>query len=745
MKRILILSVLSLFVCVLLANDFMQPAQVAKDGYYRGMRGGSRSAFRDQDPAPEYSFIPNGNGDDTTFLIASYLDYQPFSYNGYNLRLQPEISMPYYYPAGGMFVTYMCSENTIYENGRRAFYSYLNPDGTLYYSGPLNLYTSPPVREGFTSCAIDPFTGDPFAVWHAVVEEDLSYDSHITYELYHATGNSSSWLQPFILFDNPEMSAPLTGHDNDEFIWPQVWVGPSPLEGYRRVHTYGNNYPAPGAPGHYNSLYLYADFDADSLLYSSHLDWTVKTFPYFDYMQYEDIDRVNKDLVVSEVDGQVVFVGSIGDSLMAMYSDDYGETFTLYTQDIKQPLTNPTYENDPTTYLWYDDPPTNTTPSEMYIVPSNDLSHYNCVFTDNHTKVQWMGGVNYNKLVLINGDPPQYMPAYIYPKIFSFDTVTGDFSFYDLDVQDTDPGDDHLAVAFDLDDDGEVDEYYDDGEPVVVMSCPSWFYNAAGEWQDSYFHESNCKMVANENWVVCVWHDSAKLQNAFYEVLGYDGWVKQPEIAIVISDDSGETWSDIRYINANPNDNVIDPVNHYDDNYAPEFEDMLPVSISLGDELEILSNTPDNYHAKLHFVFDDDGDYGSFSNDQITNPGTLTLGSLTYAALDLEFQEAWEATSTHENTVTPAAGHLAQNYPNPFNPSTIIAYNMIEAGKVSIEVFNIKGQKVRTLINEHMTVGNHDVTWDGKDTNNKSVSSGIYFYKMKSGNYVSTKKMILMK
>ena len=602
------------------------------------------------------------------------------------------------------------------------------------------------MREGFTSCAIDPVTADPFAVWHAVVEEDLSYDSHITYGQYHAAASSASWIQPFILFDNPEMSAPLTGHDNDEFIWPQIHIGPSPLAGHRRVHAYGNNYPAAGAPANYNSLYLYADFDAEALLYSSHLDWTVKTFPYFDDMNYNDIDRVNKDMIVSKIDGKVVFVGSVGDSLMAMYSDDYGETFTKYTQDIKQPLTNPTYENNPTIYLWYDDPPTNTIPSEMYIVPSNDLSHYNCVFTDYHTKVQWMSGVNYNKLFLINNNPPQYMPAYIYPKIFTFDTVTGEFSFYDIDVQDSDPADDHMAVAFDLDDDGEVDEYYEDGEPVVVMSCPSWFFNASGEWQDAYFHEGNSKMISNGNWVVCVWHDGAKLQNAFYEVPGYDGWVKQPEIAIVISDDNGATWSDIRYINANPEDAIIDSTNHYDGNYAPEFEDMLPVNVSLGDKLEILSNTPGNYHAKLHFVFNDDSDYGSFANSDITGNGTLALGSLTYAAIDLEFQEEWfSPVSNDENTVTPAIGHLAQNYPNPFNPTTTIAYNMIEAGEVTIEVFNIKGQKVKTLVNEHITAGDHNIVWDGKDSNSKSVSSGIYFYKMKSGNYVSTKKMILMK
>ncbi|MBC8414989.1 MAG: T9SS type A sorting domain-containing protein [Candidatus Cloacimonetes bacterium] len=736
MKRVLILLILSLFICTLLANDFMQPAQIAKSDYYQGMRFGRRSAFRDQDPPPEYSFIQNGDCEDTTYLIDSYYDYMPFSYNGHNLRLQPETSMPYGYPADGIFVTYMCSETSALMTDRRAFYSYLNPDGTLYYSGAINVY--PPIRhEGYTSCAIDPVTGDPFAVWHARVEPDNTFDCLMSYELFHASGSSGNWIEPFILFDNPEMSQPYTGASNDAFLWPQVWVGPSPLAGHRRVHAYANNAVPNSAIHHnYNSLYGYADFNADSLLFSSHLDWTVQSLSYFDYMHYNDIDRVNKDLIVSEVDGKVAFFGSAGDSLFAMYSDDYGDTFTKYTQQLKQPMDNPTNQNPPYDPVWTND---DGSAAEMFILPSNDLSHFNGVFTDNHTKVQWMSGVNYNSAENIAQDV--YWPAYIYPKIFTFDINTGEFSFYDLDVQDTDPGDDHLAVAFDLNDDGIVDEYDDEGWPIVVMSCPSWFFNTEGGWQEAYFHESNCKMVSNWDWVVCVWHDSSKLQAAFYEEPGYDGWVKESEICIVISDDNGATWSDIRYINANPNDNVIDPVNHYDGNYAPELEDMIPVDVSLGDKLEILSNTPGNYHAKLHFVFNDDNDYGSAAGST-TNSGLLNGGSLRYAAIDLEFQPT---SSADDMTVTPAACHLSQNYPNPFNPSTTIAYNITEPGKVSIEVFNIKGQKVKTLVNDHMTAGNHNVTWDGKDANNKSVSSGIYFYKLIAGRSEKVKKMILLK
>ena len=99
----------------------------------------------------------------------------------------------------------------------------------------------------------------------------------------------------------------------------------------------------------------------------------------------------------------------------------------------------------------------------------------------------------------------------------------------------------------------------------------------------------------------------------------------------------------------------------------------------------------------------------------------------------------------NSNNVNVVTTELLGNYPNPFNPETTLSYNLREAGAVTLDIFNIKGQKVKTLINENQSSGNHTVVWNGKDDNNRSVASGVYFYKMRSGTYSSTKKMILMK
>ncbi len=98
-----------------------------------------------------------------------------------------------------------------------------------------------------------------------------------------------------------------------------------------------------------------------------------------------------------------------------------------------------------------------------------------------------------------------------------------------------------------------------------------------------------------------------------------------------------------------------------------------------------------------------------------------------------------------DSQASPVLNGLAQNYPNPFNPETSITYSMQKAGNVTLDIFNLKGQKVKSLVNGYQEKGNHTIAWNGTDESGKSVSSGVYFYKMKSGQYTSSRKMILMK
>ena len=93
----------------------------------------------------------------------------------------------------------------------------------------------------------------------------------------------------------------------------------------------------------------------------------------------------------------------------------------------------------------------------------------------------------------------------------------------------------------------------------------------------------------------------------------------------------------------------------------------------------------------------------------------------------------------------PSNFALNQNYPNPFNPTTEIEYSIAASGIYSINIYNILGQKVRTLVNKNHSVGNYKLQWDGTDNNHQQVGSGIYFYSLKGDRVSLTKKMILLK
>ncbi|MCK5051915.1 MAG: carboxypeptidase regulatory-like domain-containing protein [Candidatus Cloacimonetes bacterium] len=126
--------------------------------------------------------------------------------------------------------------------------------------------------------------------------------------------------------------------------------------------------------------------------------------------------------------------------------------------------------------------------------------------------------------------------------------------------------------------------------------------------------------------------------------------------------------------------------------------------------------------------------------------GDVSSGS-DCAWLDyISFPPTGIAHASNENVLLKVK--LISNYPNPFNPSTTIAFetNTQNIENTEIIIYNLKGQKVKVFNSfSNIGLGTSEVVWDGTDENNKQVSSGVYFYKLKSGNYMNTKKMLLLK
>ena len=88
---------------------------------------------------------------------------------------------------------------------------------------------------------------------------------------------------------------------------------------------------------------------------------------------------------------------------------------------------------------------------------------------------------------------------------------------------------------------------------------------------------------------------------------------------------------------------------------------------------------------------------------------------------------------------------ISQNYPNPFNLSTTIRYTIPTRSTVTIFIYNIMGQKVNTIVDETKRAGSHTAYWDGTDKAGKVVSTGVYFYRLHAGDFVETKRMLLLK
>ncbi len=123
--------------------------------------------------------------------------------------------------------------------------------------------------------------------------------------------------------------------------------------------------------------------------------------------------------------------------------------------------------------------------------------------------------------------------------------------------------------------------------------------------------------------------------------------------------------------------------------------------------------------------------------DNISSPAQTM-----YADLIVGFSAG---TQNGEDPLVPVTIELSQNYPNPFNPNTTISFTTSGPTRVRLEIYNLIGQKVRTLLDGNVDLGTASVTWDGCDAGGHEAASGIYFYRLTAGNAEQVKKMILLR
>ena len=658
---------------------------------------------------PNYEFIV-----EPTELMETWYDYMPGSYNSIPIRIQPETSQPYGFPAGGVYIVFHAQETATAE--RKVYYSYLDSEGNLVST---SLISTNDVRQGYSGVDIDPISCDPIATWHAGVEPDGSFDCLLSTDLFHEYGSPAHWTDEFIVIDNPEVGFPLTGFDDDEFIWPAVHIsGSSPLGGdYRRVYVTANNFSSqpPSYMQCQNVIIGYADILSSDLLDLSSAEWNYRTIEQMNaWNTVPPYIRAFKSCAV--FDNIVVYAGYLTDydnnvcDVFIFVNENYGEgPFEYYSESYFFPQWCPF-----------------TPPVEMRheIMFSN---HMNVIIKDGGSKTTWTGAMGIT--IDAGTGPGYYYPAWcmIYPKEFVFDLNTHEFSFKDLYIEGANPDDNIPMCPWDLNEDGIVDSFSVTSEPLWVKNWPIYYPDGNAAFNENYF-----KTAQNENWMVSVWSDGTKAARFFHGNSAFAAWEATPEIAIIISADNGQTWSQPILLNANE---------------TPEMAEQIPCYVYPGDVIEIISNTPGNYHGKVHLFYLDDNDFGSYIQGNGLNNG----GLLTYASLDIEFPDAWGVSTENEEIPQPQLTMF--NYANAFNPSTTISFNLTaeNAEHAEIEIYNIKGQKVKTLeCGESLStiadgVG-YSIMWDGTDTNNQPVGSGVYLYKLKvNDKTVAARKCILLK
>lgn len=98
-----------------------------------------------------------------------------------------------------------------------------------------------------------------------------------------------------------------------------------------------------------------------------------------------------------------------------------------------------------------------------------------------------------------------------------------------------------------------------------------------------------------------------------------------------------------------------------------------------------------------------------------------------------------------QDEILPRIFQLFHNYPNPFNPKTVIRYDLPRTADVKITIYNSLGREVKTLVDEEQSAGAHTVIWDGLNDDGARVVSGVYFFRLRAGDYVKTRKMVVVR
>ena len=722
-KTVVIIFTLCLMMSLALANDLEVPTilKPIEIQYNKAIVPAHRDA-----PAYTFTKLP-------TPIITSYYDYMIGSYNGLPLKVIPQSA------GGGYFMTYHGRRQA--SGNRRIFYTYIDAQGNIQAN---NEITPQQNHEGYSTLEVDMVGGKPIYAWHANKDADARLEVE-----YAADGFIDGLTGLFyygIIIDNPiTITAPDgTVTDDNEFIWPNAQIGPSPVAGKQRIYVLARNsvtHNTANAPSE-NPYIAYADFDPDDIVNATPLNWQYTSIPEMNQWNVDEEWRRPFHAITADNAGNIYYAGyhfatesdattNIDEPDMDVFiCPNYGEgTWRRISDYSKFPMWNP--DSSPTDTTGYFDSPVSGAPygdnGELYFaLASGNTSHINATF-DNLGRIHVFGVWS---LQNIDG---YYYPEMEFVKEFVFDPVTEEFSINEVYPQ-KDPNDDYNTAFCPWDFQppfGEVDEYVQDTTGAWGISVatawpfPHWDDTAHDDAME--FHYNNCKItIANEEGMMAaVWQDSRRARDYNYigdtEMIDY---ANTPEIWISLSSDNGNSWSEPIILN-----NVD----------TPEFSGIKPMWVYPADKIQYVGTVDGQKIGKLGFMFYNDYTWGA---NVIDPPYHQNPDGGQVMFMEMQFSMP---VPSDDPAVPNVTYMLHQNYPNPFNPETTISFDMPKAGFANLSIYNVKGQLIKNLINENLDFGRHSVVWNGTDNNGKPVTSGLYLYRLTTNGVTETKKMMLMK
>ncbi len=749
MKKVII-PVILLALTFSIFAQFMQHSPVGKmSDIGKTIKNTSRPVTRTSNYDWDFAFDPIiANG-------STYYDYMVGTYLSSPFNKQPADA------GNGYYYSYMGRANV--STQPRAYYGYLDQNYTVQHDATFALQNR---LEWFPDSVVDK-NGKMLISYHSDSDNDGDYEQHYGYDPYFSNipGIPSA---EFDVFDNP---ITFNGETDNKFTWAQIRVGESPLGSeYQRVYILGRNRvshsvvdPDTGAPKPCENPYIaFADYMADDLDFGFELNWTYTSIPTLDTWNVDENEwrRPFMGFFVGTgaLEGKLFYMGSVvgdladdEDNFYVFMHNDYGNTDTEWTQvtfNTDVPLVNPQNVNDE--YYFVDEENGN----QPYTL------HWGIVNTGHfNISVDRDNNLHMPATYCINAEDGSYFYYFHNVKDIIFNTSSNTLEVVDVFPQSSNPS--ALYNPWDEDGDGNVDEYWDDGTYDGVDDgvtpeeegygnirtntlWPFMHWDKDSHEEGMFFHLNQLRLTnANTHGVMAmVWHDSKAAVDFNVSSLSYwEPYAEQSELYIAISGDDGHTWQPPIALSSV---DVADDFWYMEDGsflgfsetheYVPQWADMRPQYATPCPDIKYMYSNPDDSEVhRLLFYFYDDQVWGSAEHGE----GTWEAGQIVINAIDFTM-DATIGNDEHVNTASIV--NTISNYPNPFNPQTTINYSLKDNADVEIGVYNLKGQKVETLVNNRQQAGEHSIVWDAEGH-----ASGIYFYKVQAGTYTKTKKMILMK